>query len=215
MKKKSILLSLALAGVLVIGAVPAIAQETDATAVQEQPVAPQRAVIDRTWPPAWVDMTLDELTAQVEQRAADRTERIENNPVLSDEQKAQRIAAIDDLLAAVDDAGSNHEVIGLVISRTQLELQELAAERGGTTPDYEGHLAGDIERAQRRLERLTKVTGWADAAGEDVAEIQTLLDEAAGQLEVALGDGTVVERHDAVHIGLASMTEAAVGLDRL
>jgi hypothetical protein len=207
MKKKSILLSLALVVVLVIGAVPALAQVT--TTVSPRPD------VDRSWPPAWVDMTVDELKAQVEQRVADRIERIDSNPNLSVEKKAALIAGADDLLAAVAAAESNPEVIGLVISRAQLEAQGLRAERNGTRPAYEAHLAADIERAQRRLERLTKITGWAGAAGEDVAAIEQLLDQAAASLDVSVGDGTVAERHDAVHISLASMIEAAVGLDGL
>jgi Spy/CpxP family protein refolding chaperone len=206
-KKRTLAIVLTLMAALAVSAVPAIAQETS--------TVPKRIEKERTWPPDWVGVSLDELKAQVEQRAAARIERIESSARLADEEKADAIDAVNDLLAAVDGADANAEVVGLVVSRTQLERQELRAARRGVTPDYENHLAGDIERANRRLERLTKVMGWAEAAGEDVAEINGYLDEAATQLDNAIGNGTVVERHDSVHIALAWMTQAAVALDAL
>ena len=59
------------------------------------------------------------------------------------------------------------------------------------------------------------MTGWAEAAGEDVVVISGYLDEATAQLQIATGSGSVQERHDAVHTSLAWMTEAAAALDSL
>ena len=143
------------------------------------------------------------------------SERISESPRLYDEQKAELLAAIDDMLVAVGEVDDNAEVAGLVVSRTQLERREFRAEQNGEEFDHESHIAGDVERAELRLERLTKVTGWAEAAGEGVAEIQDALDEAGAQLSAVKGDGSVVDRHDAVHISLAWMTQAAAGLDDL
>jgi hypothetical protein len=206
-KKRRLAIVLALVAALAVSAVPAMAQEPG--------TIPKRIEKDRSWPPAWVGITLDELEARVEQHAAARIDRIESSHRLSDGEKVDAIAAINDLLAAVDGAEANAEVTGLVVSRTQLERQELRAARHGGTPDYEAHIAGDVERAGRRLERLTKVTGWAEAAGENVTEINGYLDAATTRLDGSTGDGTLVERHDSVHMALAWMTEAAVALDNL
>jgi hypothetical protein len=207
MKKRNAVLSIALVGALVIGAVPALAQQNAPAAETDQ--------AERAWPPAWVDMTVGELQAQVEARAEDRIAHIQDSPILSEQKKTERIAAINDLVAAVDAAATEYEAAGLVVSRTQLERQELRAARIGAIPDYESHLADDIERAQTRLARLTKVAGWAEAAGEDVTAVNELLTNSADHLETARSDGTVTDRHDAVHIALAAMTEAAVTLDRM
>lgn len=205
MKKKTMIgLALILATVMVM-AVPAIAQESDG--------ADERRT--RSFPPEWVDESFEDLLDRVADRAEKASERISESEDLTDEQKAELLAAIDDMLAAIDEVDDNAEVAGLVVSRTQLERRELRAERHGYEVDHEAHIAGDVERAELRIERLTKVTGWAEAAGEDVAAIQEALDEASTQLAGATGDGSVVDRHDAVHIALAWMTQAAAGLDDL
>jgi hypothetical protein len=206
-KKRNILILLVAIAALVIAAVPAIAEETTTT--------PQRAGIERAWPPIWVSKTVDQLKTEVIERSEARIARIESSPLLTDEEKADRIAAVEDLIAAVDTASSRSEVVGLAISRAQLVRQELLADRMGTEPDYETHLAGDVERARTRLARLTRVTGWAEAAGEDVSGIEGLLGQANAQLDSAAGEGNVTNRHDSVHISLAAMTEAAVELDSL
>lgn len=207
MKKRTMILVLALVAALVVAAVPAVAQESDAVADRSRP--------ERTWPPEWLSKTLDELKAEVVVRAENRIEQIEASRRLDDEEKAERIAAIEEMLAAVDAAGANPEVAGLVISRIQLERQELRAERQGTTPDYEAHLAEDVARAERRIDRLTKVAGWAEAAGEDVTAVIGALAEADTALAGSSGESDIVARHDSVHIALAWMTVAAVGLDSL
>lgn len=206
-KQRTIVISAVLAAITLIAALPAFAQEAEAAAEQTKRV--------RDWPPAWIDKPLEELQAEVEERAAHRAERIEESDRLSDDQKAELLAAVDELLGAVADADANAEVVGLVVSRTQLERLELRADRRGEGVDYERHITGDLDRATLRLERLTKVTGWAEAAGEDVEAINGYLSKAGNQVEIALGDGSVTARHDAVHIGLAWMTEAAAALDGL
>lgn len=208
-KRRTAIIGAVLAALTLIAAVPALAQDTGNEAEAER----VRRV--RDWPPAWIDMSLDDLKAGVEERAANRVERIEESERLSEEEKAKLLDAVDDLLEAVDTADSNAEVVGLVVSRTQLERLELRADRRGDTVDYERHIGGDLDRADLRFDRLTKVTGWADAAGEDVAMIVGYLDEAEVQLDVVSSDGSVTERHDAVHIALAWMVEAAAALDEL
>ena len=205
MKRRTIIISAVLAAMTLIASVPALAQEP----------AVERSQRVRDWPPAWIDKPLDELKAGVEERAARIVERIDQSDRLSDDQKADLLAAIDDVLAAVEGADANAEVVGLVVSRTQLQRLEFRADRRGTVVDYERHVAGDLDRANLRLERLTKVTGWAEAAGEDVEGINGDLSEAGIQIDVASGNGSVIERHDAVHVALAWMTEAAAALDEL
>ena len=196
-----------LAAVLAVIAVPAMAQENDAATERPRP--------ERTWPPEWVGQSLDELKLDVVALAENRIEQIEASPRFDEEEKAERIGAIEDMLAAVDAADANADVAGLVISRVQLARQEIRAERQGTTPDYETHIAQDVARAEMRIGRLTKFAGWAETAGEDVTAVNSALDEAKTALDGAGGEGDVVARHDAVHIALAWMTEAAVGLDNL
>lgn len=205
---KKTLLILGIAALLVAGAtIPALARDGDAEA--------DRARQARAFPPGWVDMSADELRAEVGERTTRAIARIEDSRLLSEEKKAELIAAADSLIAAVADADSNAEIIGLSISRVQLQRSEMRAERRGTTFDGDAHIAGDTDRAERRLERLTKVTAWAEAAGEDVAAIGEYLDAAAAWLGESYGDGTVEDRHDAVHISLACLVQAAAGLDRL
>ena len=205
MKKKLMIgLAVALAAVMVV-AVPAFAQQSDAPDERKT----------GGFPPEWVDESFEDLLDRVADRAEKTSERISNSPRLDDDQKSELLAAIDDMLAAIEEVDDNAEVAGLLVSRTQLERRELRAERNGEEVDHESHVADDVDRTGLRFERLTKVTGWAEAAGEDVAGIQDTLDDAGSQLTAATGEGTVVDRHDAVHISLAWMTQAAAGLDDL
>ncbi|MBT8166702.1 MAG: hypothetical protein KJN73_05475 [Acidimicrobiia bacterium] len=205
---KKTLLILGLTALLVAGAtLPAVARER----VPEV----ERSGTTRTFPPAWVDMSIEDLRAEVGERAGRAIARVERSPWLSDSAKSELRAAIDALTGVVAETESNAEVVGLSISRVQLERSELRSERRGTTIDQDAHIEADADRAARRLERLTKMVTWAEAAGEDVAGIGAMLDEAGALLEEAYGDGTVEERHDAAHISLAWLVEAAVALDRL
>jgi hypothetical protein len=224
MKKRTMLILAAVAVAVMAIAVPAFAQTIDQSAAQtaDRPAVQalrekiqERVQQIREFPPEWINVTLDDLKAKVHERADQASQRVENAPRLTEEQKAELQSSIDSMLAAVDQADSNPQVVGTVVSRVQLERQQFRAERNGETPDYETHLAGDIARAQNRMERLTKVTGWAEAAGEDVTAINGYLDEANAQLDIATGSGTVQERHDAVHIALAWETQTAAALDNL
>jgi len=224
MKKKTMLILAAVAVAAMAIAVPALAQSTDQSSTQtaDRPIVQalrdkiqERVQKAREFPPEWINLSLDEMKTKVQDRAEQASQRLESAPFLSDEIKAEVQANIDSMLEAVDQADSNAEVVGISVSRVQLQGQELRAERKGTTPDYEAHLAGDVERAQNRFDRLSKVAGWAEAAGEDVSAINGYLDEASARLEIATGSGTVQERHDAVHTALAWETEAAVALDNL
>jgi len=224
MKKRTIMILAAVAVTVMAIAVPAFGQTTDQSSTQtvDRPIvqALREKIQERVqkateFPPEWINMSLDDLKAKVTERADQASQRIENAPRLSDDQKAEVQANIDSMLEAVDEADSNAEVVGISVSRVQLERQAFRAERNGETPDYEAHLSGDIVRAQNRMERLTKVTGWAEAAGEDVTVINDYLAEANAQLSIAKGSGSVQERHDAVHVALAWETEAAAALDNL
>lgn len=224
MKKKTMLILAAVAVAVMAIAVPAFAQSTDQSSTQppDRPVIQalrekiqQRVQKAREFPPEWINLSLDELKTKVQDHAEQASQRLESAPFLSDDIKGEIQSSIDSMLQAVDQADTNAEVVGISVSRIQLQGQELRALRNGETPDYETHIAGDIERAQNRFDRLSKVAGWAEAAGEDVGVINGYLDEASAQLEIATGSGTVQERHDAVHTALAWETEAAVALDNL
>lgn len=193
-----------IAATVAICAMPALAIDNDRPAERPRP--------ERTFPPEWIDQTADELRDQAAERAAELENRIANSDRLTDEQKAAAIAAIGDTLDAVADFGESAEVVGTVISRRQLHRIEWRAARNGETPDYEYHLAEDLERFSLRLEHLTKIAGWAKAAGENVTAVIGYLDEATVLLEVADGSGSIEERHDAAHIARAWMTEASVAL---
>ena len=205
---KKTLLILGLTALLVAGAtLPAVARER----VPEV----ERSGTTRTFPPAWVDMSIEDLRAEVGERAERAIARVERSVWLSDSAQSQLLAAVDALTRAVAESESNPEVVGLSISRVQLQRSELRSERRGTTIDHDAHIATDTDRAERRLERLTKVVTWAEAAGEDVPGIGAMLEEAGVLLETAYGEGTVEERHDAAHISLAWLVEADVAHERL
>lgn len=204
MKRRTMILVVMIAATVAICAMPALAIDNDRPAERPRP--------ERTFPPEWIDQTADELRDQAAERAAELENRIANSDRLTDEQKAAAIAAIGDTLDAVADFGESAEVVGTVISQRQLHRIEWRAARNGETPDYEYHLAEDLERFSLRLEHLTKIAGWAKAAGENVTAVIGYLDEATVLLEVADGSGSIEERHDAAHIARAWMTEASVAL---
>jgi hypothetical protein len=193
-----------IAATVAVGAVPALAIDTDRTAERPRP--------ERTFPPEWIDQTADELRYQAEKRATDLEDRITNSDRLTDEQKAAAITGIADTLEVIANFDESAEVIGTVISRRQLQRLEGRAERDGETVDYEEHLAGDLERFTLRLEHLVKIAGWAEAAGESVTAVTGYLDEATDLIEFAAGSGTIEERHDAAHIARTWMAEASVML---
>ena len=204
MKRRTIIITALLGVVLAAGVLPALAQ--DATE------APERPKRERSFPPAWIEASIDELRDHFAERTAAAEERIEATVHLSEEEKARALESLANASAAFAAAEEKAELVGIATSRRQLVRLEFRAERRGETVDYDGHIAGDLERANRRLEHLSKVTDWAAAAGEDVSGIVPLLDSATAEVDVAGGNGTVEARHDAVHIALAWMTEAAVGL---
>lgn len=204
MKRRTMILVVMIAATVAICAMPALAIDNDRPAERPRP--------ERTFPPEWIDQTADELRDQAAERAAELANRIADSDRLTDEQKAAAIAAIGDTLDAVADFGESAEVVGTVISQRQLHRIEWRAARNGETPDYEYHLAEDLERFSLRLEHLTKIAGWAKAAGENVTAVIGYLDEATVLLEVADGSGSIEERHDAAHIARAWMTEASVAL---
>lgn len=204
MKRRTMILVVMIAATVAICAMPALAIDNDRPAERPRP--------ERTFPPEWIDQTADELRDQAAERAAELENRIANSDRLTDEQKAAAIAAIGDTLDAVADFGESAEVVGTVISRRQLHRIEWRAARNGETPDYEYHLAEDLDRFSLRLEHLTKIAGWAKAAGENVTAVIGYLDEATVLLEVADGSGSIEERHDAAHIARAWMTEASFAL---
>lgn len=204
MKRRTVILTALIAVVLALGVLPALAQTANE--------APERAKRDRTFPPPWIEEGIDELRGRIAERIASAEDRIAAADRLTEEEKARALEDLADASAAFAAAEEKAELVGIAISRRQLTRLEFRAERRGETVDYETHIAGDLARANRRLEHTTKVADWAEAAGEDVAEIAPLLDSAADQLGVVDGGGTVQERHDAVHIALAWMAEAGVVL---
>ena len=204
MKRRTTILVALIAATLALGAMPALAIDTERPAERPRP--------ERTFPPEWIDQTPDELRDQAVERAAELEERIANSDRLTDEQKAAALAGITNTLDAIADLDESAEVIGTVISRRQLQRIERRAARNGETVDYEQHLEGDLERFTLRLEHLEKIAGWAEAAGENIITVTGYLDEATALIEVATGSGSIEQRHDAAHIARAWMTEASVTL---
>jgi hypothetical protein len=204
MRRRMTILVALIAATVAVGAVPALAIDTDRPAERPRP--------ERAFPPEWIDQTADELRDRAEKRATGLEDRITNSNRLTDEQKAAAIAGIADTLEAIANFDESAEVIGTVISRRQLQRLEWRAARDGETVDDEEHLAGDLERFTLRLEQLVKIVGWAEAAGENVTTVTGYLNEATALIEVAGGNGTIEERHDAAHIARAWMTEASVML---
>ena len=198
-RRTAIIVALITAAVA-IAAMPVLAQEVSTA---ERPDR-SRAI----YPPAWVGETADEIRSRIAERIAAAEGRITESDRLTDEQKAQSLENLADAAAAIDAAEEPAEIVGTATSRAQLQRIAWRAERRGDIPDYEKHLAGDIVRDTRRYDHLVTITGWADAAGVDVSAVNIYLDEAAGQLGIAGGSGTVVQRHDAVHIARAWMVQA-------
>jgi hypothetical protein len=214
MKKRITIVAALVAATMTAGMIPAFAAGTGAPNA-ERPARPHRAERvrpERTGPPEWIDQTADEVRAELAERSAKIEERITEAKRLTDEQKAAAIERLDATLDAVADLDEPAEVIGTTISRRQLARIEFRATRNGETPDYDAHIAGDVKRFSLRLEHLTKIAGWADAAGENVTAVTGYLDNASALLEIAGGTGTVEKRHDAAHIARAWMTEANVAL---
>lgn len=204
MKRRTVIVTTLIAVVLALGVLPALAQEANQTQ--------ERAKRERTFPPAWIEESFEELQARMAEGIAAAEERIAAAERLTEEEKARALENLADASAAFATAEENAELVGIAISRRQLTRLEIRAERRGETVDYDAHIAGDLDRANRRLEHVAKVADWAEAAGENVDEIVPLLDNAAAQLDVAGGSGAAEGRHDAVHIALAWLAEAGVTL---
>ncbi|MGB5731721.1 MAG: hypothetical protein WBN24_08930 [Acidimicrobiia bacterium] len=200
MNRRTTILAAVIAAVVALAAVPALAQEAGTA---ERPDRPQRL-----HPPAWVGETVDELRARIADRVAAAEERIADSVRLTGDQKAQAIENLADATAAIAAVDEPAEIVGTATSRAQLQRIAWRAERRGETPDYEEHIAHDLVQDTRRYDHLVTITGWAGAAGVDVSEVNGYLENAAGQLSAADSDGTVEQRHDAVHIARAWMTQA-------
>lgn len=200
MKRRTAIMSALVATALALGVMPALAQNAAE--------APERR--ERSFPPAWTGQTVAELQERIAEGTAALEERITDADRLTDEQRAEALASLADTTAALEAAEEKAELVGIVASRRQLARLDFRATRRGV--DVETHIARDVEGTTRRLDHMTRILGWAEAAGEDVSGITGLLDEAGRQLDVAAGGGTTEQRHDAVHIARAWMTEAGVAL---
>ena len=90
MKKRTMLILAAVAVAVMAIAVPAFAQSTDQaptqTLLQRVQAKVQKA---REFPPEWINLSLDELKTKVQDRADQASQRIDNAPRLSDEQKTE------------------------------------------------------------------------------------------------------------------------------
>lgn len=200
MNRRTTILIAVIAAVVALAAMPALAQQANSA---ERPDRPQRL-----YPPAWIDETVDELRSRIAERIAAAEERIADSDRLTEEQKTQALGNLADATVAIAAADEPAEIVGTATSRAQLQRIVWRAERRGETPDYEEHIARDIGRDTRRYDHLVTITGWADAAGVDVSSVNAYLDNASEQLGAAGGSGTAVQRHDAVHIARAWMTQA-------
>lgn len=202
MKRRTTILAGLVAAALTLGVVPALAQATAEN--------PEKR--ERSFPPAWIDESVDELRARIAERSAALETRITDAERLTEEQKAAALASLAETNAALDTAEENAELVGIVTSRRQLTRIEFRAERRGGTADLEGHVTRDLEGTTLRFDHMNQVVEWAQAAGEDVSEVTPLLDAADGQLDVAAGGGSIEQRHDAVHIARAWMLSAWAAL---
>jgi Spy/CpxP family protein refolding chaperone len=200
MNRRTTILIALIVAVVALAAMPALAQEPNTA---ERPDRPQRL-----YPPAWVDETVDELRSRIAGRNARAEDRIADSTRLTDEQKTQALENLADATTAIAAADEPAEIVGTATSRAQLQRIAWRAERKGVTPDYEEHIARDIVQDTRRYDHLVTITGWADAAGVDVSAVNGYLDNASAQLAIAGGSGTVVQRHDAVHVARAWMIQA-------
>lgn len=200
MNRRTTILIAVIVAVVALAAMPALAQKPNTA---ERPDRPQRL-----YPPAWVDETVDELRSRIAGRMARAEDRIADSTRLTDEQKTQALENLADATTAIAAADEPAEIVGTATSRAQLQRIAWRAERKGVTPDYEEHIARDIVQDTRRYDHLVTITGWADAAGVDVSAVNDYLDNASAQLAIAGGSGAVVQRHDAVHVARAWMTQA-------
>lgn len=200
MRRRIALLVALVVALLAATALPALAQEEAAERSR------------RTWPPEWTQQSVGEVRDRVAARAERIEAWIETTRRLSAEEKRIALVRLEEALDAIAAVDERAEIVGTAASRRQLARIEFRAARGGDVVDYEAHISGDVERFSIRLEHLTKIAGWAEAAGEDVVAVIAYLDEAGVRLELATGDGDATERHDAAHVARAWMTEAAVAL---
>jgi hypothetical protein len=200
MNRRTTILVAVIAAFVALAAMPALAQQANTA---ERPDRPQRL-----YPPAWVDETVDELRSRIAERIAAAEERITDSDRLTEEQKTQGLGNLADATVAIAAADEPAEIVGTATSRAQLQRIAWRAGRRGDTPDYEEHIARDLVRDTRRYDHLVTISGWAGAAGVDVSAVNGYLDSATRQLAVAGGVGTVEQRHDAVHIARAWMTQA-------
>ncbi len=214
MNRRMTILAALIAATMAIGVIPALAVGNDTAGVDRAPrtLRAERPRPERTFPPEWIGQTADEVRDRAIERAAEIEERIADNDRLTEAEKVEILANLDATLDAIADLDEPAEIVGTIVSRRQLERLSLRAERRGDSVDYDGHIARDVERFSLRLDHLTKIAGWAAAAGEDVSAVTGYLDNASALLEVADGTGTVEERHDAAHIARAWMTQASVAL---
>jgi hypothetical protein len=200
MNRRTAILVAVITAAVAIAVVPALAQEASSA---ERPDR-SRAI----YPPTWVGESVDEIHSRIAERIAAAEDRITESDRLTNEQKAEALENLADAADAIDAAEEPAEIVGTATSRAQLQRIAWRAERRGTTPDYEEHLARDLVRDTRRYDHLVTITGWADAAGVEVSAVNDYLDQASAQLSVASGNGTVEQRHDAVHIARAWMIQA-------
>ncbi len=214
MNRRITILAALVAATMAIGVIPALAAGTDTAGADRAPrtVRAEHARPERSFPPEWIGQTADEVRDRAIERAAEIEAKIAENDRLTDEQKAEILANLDATLDAIADLDEPAEIVGTIVSRRQLDRIERRAERQGETPDYDEHIARDVDRFSLRLDHLTKIVEWAEAAGEDVSAVNDYLDNASALLEVAGGSGSVEERHDAAHIARAWMTQASVAL---
>ena len=167
---------------------------------------------ERAYPPTWIDQTAAELHERVAERAAAAEDRIANSERLSEDQKAAALESLSEALDAIDAVDEPAEIVGTSLSRRQLHRIEWRAVRNGEVPDYERHIDRDLSGATLRLEHLTTIATWAEVAGRDITAVTDSLGEASVLLEVADGDGSVEQRHDAIHVARAWMTKARATL---
>jgi hypothetical protein len=200
MNRRTTILIAVIAAIVALAAMPALAQEANTA---ERPKRPER-----TYPSAWVDETVDEIRSRIAERVEAAEERIADSNRITDELKAEALENLAAATAAIAAANEPAEIVGTATSRAQLQRIAWRAERRGESPDYEEHLSRDLVRDTRRYDHLVTITGWADMAGVDVSAVNGYLDNASAQLAVADGGGIVEQRHDAVHIARAWMTQA-------
>jgi hypothetical protein len=204
MKRSTAILAVVIAAAAALAAVPLMAASADRIDTADLPV--------RTHPPVWVDQSTGELRDQIAKRAEASEHRIAASDRLTDEQKNQARASLADALGAIAAVDEPAEIVGTATSRRQLQLIEWRAIRRDVAPDFGAHIARDLAGDSRRFDHLTKIVGWARSAGQDVAHAIEFLDAASASLEAAAGNGTVTERHDAVHVARAWMTKALSSL---